>query len=526
MSKPISFGELDIQIVASMNEARSKPETETPFRICILGDFSGRANRSMIEQGSVLSDLRAIEIDRDNIDEVMSKLDIEIHLSFGKDESTPFSVRFSELDDFHPDHLLERLEVFRALRETRKKLKDTRTFESAASDVRSWMESIPEQSDPGTKTEHPPSGPATAEQTSGSLLDQIISETEDLPPETRTVSDPSDWNAFLRNIVRPHLVPADDPQQQELMAAVDAAASGLMAAILHHPDFQDIEAAWRALSFLVLTVETDAQLKVYLLDISKAELAANLGASEDLRSSEIYNLLVTQTIGTPGGEPWAVLAGNYTFNQTLEDVETLGRMAKIASHAGAPFISAVHAHVLGCETLAEMPAPEQWQRSSENEGSQAWELLRSIPEASYLGLAIPRFLLRLPYGEDTDPVDGFVFEEMNGAPVHEKYLWGNPSFACALLLAQAFRQYGWDLRPGAVQDIEGLPLHIYTKFDESVIKPCTEALLNEHAVEEILKLGIMPLASFKNQDMVRFVRIQSLADPLKHLAGRWVSKKL
>lgn len=518
MSKPISFGELDFKIVASMDETRREIESETPFRICILGDFSGRANCGTTESGSVPADLRPIEIDRDNIDEVMSKLGVEVHLSFAGNSAPSIKVKFSELDDFHPDQLYSRVDVFQTLRDTRKRLNDLRTFESAKKEVQSWMgleeteESLPEQ---------PASTPLSSSESSGGLLDQIVGEAEDRIPDEGRLADPSGWDSFMKNIVGPHLVPGNDTDQEELVASVDAAVSGLMDTILHHPDFQDIEAAWRALRFLVFRVETDAQLKVYLVDISRAELAADLGASEDLQSSGIYNLLVTQTVGTPGGEPWAVLAGNYTFDQTPEDAETLGRMAKIASHAGAPFISAAHSHVLGCESLVETPDPNDWKRLADPEDVEIWDSLRGLPEASYLGLVMPRFLLRLPYGKDTDPVDYFDFEEMNAGPVHEKYLWGNPSFACVLLLAQAFTHYEWDLSPGNVQDIKGLPLHIYKAHDETIIKPCAEVMLSERAAENILDKGIMALASFQNQDSARLIRFQSLADPLAALSGRW-----
>ncbi|MCG7851480.1 MAG: type VI secretion system contractile sheath large subunit, partial [Methanosarcinaceae archaeon] len=113
------------------------------------------------------------------------------------------------------------------------------------------------------------------------------------------------------------------------------------------------------------------------------------------------------------------------------------------------------------------------------------------------------------------------FEEMTDDPNHDHYLWGNPSFACVYLLAQAFSQYGWDLRPGVIQDIEGLPLHVYKQQDESQVKPCAEVVLTERAAEIMLDKGLMPLLSMRNQDTVRLARFQSLADPLTHLAGPW-----
>ncbi len=521
MAEPISFEELDFKTVASMDDTLSKPEPETPFRICIMGDFSGRVNRGIAGPGSGPADLRPIEVDRDNIEDVMEKLGVEVHLSVAGDAGLPISVKFAELDDFHPEQLYARLEVFQTLRDTRKRLNDLRTFESAKKEVRAWMgaDETPESSKP--VSEQPAPSPVTVGKTSGSLLDQIVGETEGRPLETEMVSEPSEWDSFMQSIVGPHLVPGHDPEQDELVAAVDASISGLMKTILHHPDFQAIESAWRALRVLVYRMETDALLKVYLLDISKAELAADLSGSDDLQKTGVYRLFVEQAVGTPGGEPWSVLAGNYTFDQTREDVEILGRMAICARLAGAPFISGVHDHVLGCESLADTPDPDDWKQPVDQEGSRVWNVLRSIPEASYLGLALPRFLLRLPYGEDTDPVDYFDFEEISNGFDHEGYLWGNPCFACVLLLAQAFSHYGWDLRPGAISDIPGLPLHIYKDKGESVTKPCAEVVFTERTMEKILDLGVMPLLSYKNQDSIRLARFQSVASPLTQLAGPW-----
>lgn len=518
MGKPISFGELDFKIVASMDEARGKPEVGTPFRICMIGDFSGRASSG---PASAPVDLRPIQVDRDNIEAVMEKLGVGVRVPVPGDGGRSIAVQFSEIDDFHPEKLYERLGVFQTLRDTRKRLNDPRTFEAARKEVQSWGRTIetPEASKPVSAP--PVAGPESSEKESASLLDQIVGEAEERPMDRSRVSAPSEWDAFMKNIVGPHLVPGDDPEQGALVATVDASISGLMGAVLHDPGVQALEAAWRALRFLVYRTETDALLKVYLLDMTKAELAEDLSRSDHLERTAIYRLFVEQAVGTPGGEPWAVLAGNYTFDQMREDAEILGPMARIARLAGAPFIAAAHAHILGCDSLAETPDPHDRAPTVDGEDARAWTALRGLPEASYLGLAVPRFLLRLPYGEDSDPVSYFDFEEIAGVPGHDNYLWGNPCFACALLLAQAFTRHGWDLRPGVISEIPGLPLHLYKEDGEFVTKPCAEVLFTERALEKILDLGVMLFLSYKNQDIVRLARFHSLADPLTQLAGPW-----
>lgn len=516
MPKPISFGKIDVEVVSSMEETMSVPEPETPFRIAILGDFSGRAKRGVFD--SDLASRKPLLVDRDNFDKVLEKLDVEITLPILGKGSPPVSIKFSELDDFHPDHLFEGLEVFQALRETRQSLKDPSTFAALTKDLKS-KDKAPESSIPQSDIEK--SMQKMSEQTQGDLLDQVLEETQDKGPKSESSRGPSEWDNFLNQIVKPHLVADIEPKQTEMVGAVDAATSELMRMILHHPDFQTVEAAWRAIYFLVSGLETDSQLKVYLLDISKAELAADLSASEDLRSTGTFKLLVEQTVETFGGEPWAVLAGDYTFDQTREDIELLGRIAKISRAAGTPFIAAASDKVLGCESLAKTPNPDDWKKPTDTEGSQAWEVLRKLPEASYLGLALPRFLLRLPYGEETDSIERFEFEEIPGVPNHDHYLWGNTSFTCVYLLGQTFTQYGWNFQSGVIQDIEGLPLHVYEEEGESRTKPSAEVVFTERAVEIILDKGIMPIISYKNQDSIRLARFQSLSDPPTQLAGRW-----
>jgi type VI secretion system protein ImpC len=338
----------------------------------------------------------------------------------------------------------------------------------------------------------------------------------------RTAEVLDDWQSYLRRLVAPHVVPQAGPQQRELVAQIEATMSAQMRKILHDPGFQALEAAWRSVYFLVQRLETDSHLQLHLVDLSKAELAADLSSSEDLKSTTLYRLLVKPSGDTSESQPWALWAANYTFNHSREDAELLGRMAKIAARAEVPFLAAASSRILGCDSLAATPDPDDWLESADASELEAWYALRRLPEAAHLGLALPRFLLRLPYGRETEPIDAFVFEEFeNATPAHEKYLWGNPAFACVYLLAVAFSQAGWNLRPGAIREIPGLPLHVYQTDGAPILKPCAEVLLTERAAERALDHGVMPLLSLQGSDVVRLARFQSLAVPLKPLAGRW-----
>lgn len=454
-----------------------RPDSDTPFRILLMGDFSGRANR----RAPAPARLKPVRVDRDNLEQVLASMGASLELGH---QGSGILLRFHEMDDFHPDRVYRQSAVFEQLRETRERLADPATFaETAAALGRAAKEQRPAAA-----------ATAAALSTGGNLLDDILEATESQPAQAPR--RPDDLRAFIDRAVAPHTVAREDPQLPELLAQVDAKASQLMRAILHNRSFQALEAAWRAVFLLVRGLETGPDLKIYLLDVTKAELANDV--------SELHRLLVEEG-SIPGAEPWAVVVGNFAFSRTKTDIALLGNLAKIARAAGAPFLAEAD------------PAGEP----DSEEAAQLWSTLRHWPGASWVGLALPRFLLRLPYGAKTDAIESFAFEEMPGKPEHQNYLWGNPAFACAYLLAQSFVSEGWDLRPGTHQEIQGLPLHVYEEDGEQQLKPCAEIWMTEKDAEWIMEQGFMPLASLKNQDTVRLLRFQSIAEPATRLSGRW-----
>jgi type VI secretion system protein ImpC len=511
MPKPFDFG--GVNLSAGEDSSGAHPEPETPFCIAILGDFSGRANRGIADTKSI-SKRRAWLVDRDNFDEVLSRSGAEIHLPM--DESGALHLRFSELDDFHPDRIFERLEVFGKLRDLRSRVQDSSTFPKVAEEL--GLRSRDAASQPAKPAPVP--APSAVQLASGSLLDEMVAQTEARGVTNLPRRSTDEVHDFAQRVVAQHLVSTPDPRQPEIVAVIDRAIGSLMRAILHNPDFQALEAAWRATFLLVRQLETGSQLKLYLVDISKQELGADLSSAADLRQTGLYRLLVEQAVETPGAEPWSIILGNYTFGSASDDVQLLARIAKIASRARAQFLAAASPRVLGCSSLAATPHPREW-KAPDPELTRAWAEFRHLREANSVGLALPRFLLRLPYGKKTSPIESFEFEECSDTPVHEEYLWGNPGFAVTLLLAQSFSEAGWEMRPGTAMEIDQLPLHIGLQAGESQAKPCSEVLLTEDAVDRMLDEGLMPLVSFKDRDRVRLARFQSIADPSRGLAGRW-----
>jgi type VI secretion system protein ImpC len=518
MAKPFDFGEIHLGS-GSDSAVRGVPDPERPFRIALLGDFSGRANGGLCEPGSKLASRREILVDRDNFDEVLAEVSPELRLPVGRGGAMEV-LRLSELDDFLPDRLYEHVEMFARLRDLRLRLSDPSTFAAAAAEL--GLAAHFSEKENTIFAAPPIAPPPSPESLAGeNLLDQMIAQTEGLSAEPPSRRAPDEIQEFVRRVTEPHLIAAPDARQMEVLALVDRAIGAQMRALLHVPDFQALEAAWRAAFFLIRRVETSPQLKIHLIDVSRDELAADLEGNGDLGESGLYRLLVEKTVGTPGAEPWTLLVGNCTFGPGRADAEQLRKLAKIASAAGASFLAAADPRLVGCPSFGASPSPRDWRIQALPEDAQEWDALRALPQAPHVGLVLPRFLLRLPYGKSTHEVESFAFEEMGAEPAHEDYLWGNPAFAAALLLAQAYSEEGWDMRPGAVAAIDGLPLHVHERDGERELKPCAEALLTEDATEQILDCGLMPLVSLKERDVVRIVRFQSIARPARPRAGPW-----
>ncbi len=496
-------------------ESQELPEN-LPFHILLLGDWSGREKQVLPE----IFQSKPTIIDRDNFDNVFSKFNVRLDLDLELDGSKTLSLEFKELDDFHPDRIFQQIPQFSDLRDIRRRLLNENTFNEAAHEVRAWFEDF-QTSEPSEEIQNENVEQQIAFE-SGNLLDNILSQPlgSTSAKSSQTTHSP-ELNRFLNKIVKSHIIQTDENEQSRLVKTVDDATGDLMRSILHHPKFQQLESAWRGLYLLVRKADTDVDLKIYLLDVSKEELVSNLKTVNSLADSDIYRWLIKETIETPGGEPWAVVCGNFSFNVNLDDIAALIRLAKLAETANAPFISHILPEMFGFSSFASAGSSSDWKISSDSDENKLWQTLRSLPESKYLGLAMPRFLGRLPYGKDTDSTETFSFEEFKELTEHDNYLWTNPSFVCALLLAQSFRKSGWEMSQGFQLSLSGLPTHIYQEDGETKTKPCAEILMTEPICQKLLDEGIMPLISFKNTDRVQLGRFQSVSDPLRGLNSRW-----
>lgn len=502
---PIKGDELDTAV--TLESAKTGIVEEPPFHMLVLGDWSGDAEKRP------LAERQLVEIDRDNFDKTIARMGVRLDLQY---DGNTLPLEFADLDDFHPDQIFRRVPIFAELRDLRRRLKDESSFNAAAREVRDRF-GVSEENKRSSDPEQPSSEQSDAKP-ADNLLDAILTKPTGgaAAPKAGVSRDISD---LVSDLVRPHLVSVDENEQAQLVAAVDAATGGLMRGILHDRRFQELEAAWRGLFFLVRRTETSSELKIHLLDVSKNELSGDLKNAGSLSETLVYRHLIRESIETPGGEPFAVILGNYSFEPNVDDVASLIRIGKLVAAANSPFISHMRPDVFGVHSLAEDPDPSNWKMSDDTESGRLWKALRGQAEAEYLGMVIPRFLARLPYGAETDPLESFAFEEFADGPVHDQYIWSNSCFAVGQLLAASFAAYGWEMGRALKQDIEGLPVHVYKDGTETVYKPCSEVLLTDIAFQKLMDFGFMPLITYKNSDRVKLTRFQSIADTA--LKGMW-----
>ncbi len=324
-------------------------------------------------------------------------------------------------------------------------------------------------------------------------------------------------------LVNTTLVSGDALRSIEAMiAALDAKLTEQVNVIMHHEDFQKLESAWRGLHHLVNNTETDEYLKIRVMNISKKDLGRTLkkfrGTAWD--QSPIFKQVYEQEYGQFGGEPYGVLVGDYDFDHGPQDVQLLGDIAQIAAAAHTPFISAAAPTVMGMDSWNELANPRDLTKIFGTPEYAAWRSLRESEDSRYIGLAMPRFLARLPYGAKTDPVDEFHFEEDVEGADSAKFCWANAAYAMATNITRSFKLYGWCSRIRGIESggaVEGLPVYSFPTDDGGVAMKCpTEISISDRREAELAKNGFMPLIHKKNSDFAAFIGAQSLQKPQEY----------
>ena len=307
-----------------------------------------------------------------------------------------------------------------------------------------------------------------------------------------------------------------------IIAEIDLKLTEQVNHVLHHPDFQQLEGAWRGLHHLVNNTETDEMLKIRFISISKKELGKTIkrykGTAWD--QSPLFKKIYEEEYGQLGGEPYGCLIGDYAFSHAAPDVEILQGMAQIAAGAHAPFIAGADPACMQMDSWQELANPRDLTKIFSTPEYAAWRSLREAEDSRYLGLAMPRFLARLPYGAKDDPVEEFDFEEDTDGADSSRCTWANSAYTMGVNINRAFKEYGWCSRIRGVESggaVEGLPVHSFPSDDGGVDMKCpTEIAISDRREAELANNGFMPLIHKKNSDFAAFIGAQSLQKPAEY----------
>jgi type VI secretion system protein ImpC len=439
--------------VGGTRQRRTVRDDSEPMRLLVLGDFSGRPSA----EPPPLATRPTHKVDVDTLNAVIQRISPRLlHPSAGE-------IAFHSIDDFHPDSLFRRLDVFEALRRQRTT---------------------------------PPTRRAGADDDLRRLLGKPAE------PATTHAAPAGGIDALIRSIVAPHVVEDTTAATKSYLEAVDAATAAEMKNLLHESRFQTLESAWRGVQWLTSNLDLDGPLQLHLFDTTREELIADVVAAQGrLAETGLYKALVDRSRNVPGGHGWSVITALMEFNASDTDMGLLASLGSVAAYAGAPLLAGADGSLTGDEAP---PAN--------------WSVLRRSTIAPYIGLTTPRVLLRLPYGKASDPIESFTFEEVEGAPVPDELLWGTGALAATLLLGRGFNQRGWEMEPGDEREIADLPAYTFMHDGERALQPCAERPLSESHIDRAIRSGLIPIASHRDRNAVTMVRVQSIADPPAPLA--------
>lgn len=437
-------GRFEFDLTFGRAPRRRRDESE-PLRILLMGDFSGKP----AHERPRLESRPTCQVDLDTFDATLRRIGPRASTRAG-------DITFEQLDDFHPDELLTRIAPLRTLMEARSR--------------------------PPEETEQ--------------LLDHLLQRADAPASPSRPLTG---VDAFVHDIVAPHVVKDTSAQTEAHTAAVDGVLSIELRAVLHDPAFRSIEAEWRGAHLLVTQLELDETLQLHLFDVSREELVGDLVTTG---RTPAESMLHRALVRGAADRKWSVVVSTMDFGPSDEDIGLLAGLGVLAAQSGGVLLAGAHADLT----------------SLGDEAGSRWSELRKCDVAAAIALATPRVLLRAPYGTRSDPIERFPFEELDGPPSPDTLLWSSGSLALSLLIGRAFTARGWDMEPGDERELDVLPVYAFTRDGESVLQPATERVLTDRDIDALLRGGFIPLAGRGDRREVVAVRFQSIAEPPAPLA--------
>ena len=359
----------------------------------------------------------------------------------------------------------------------------------------------------------------------GGLLEQVVAATKQTEPDrahelVKTLVEQAlvGTVTFDRNLPR---------TIDKAIQAIDARLSAQLNEVMHHPRFVQLEGSWRGLNYLVMNSETGTSLRLRVLNLPKREMMRDLTRAVEFDQSQLFKQIYENEFGTPGGEPYGALIGDYEWTSHPDDIETLRLVSNVAAGAFAPFISAAGAGMFGFQNWTELSRPRDLAKIFDTIEFAKWRSFRDSEDSRFVNLVLPRAVARLPYGAATKPIDEFAYEEApfdaSGAarPMnHEHYCWMNAAYVMGARLTDAFAKTGFCVAIRGAEGggkVENLPFHVFTSDDGDLDAKCpTEIGITDRREFELSNLGFLPLCHYKNTDYAVFFGAQSTQKAKKY----------
>jgi len=355
-----------------------------------------------------------------------------------------------------------------------------------------------------------------------SLLDSIISESRVARSETERTRTRDLIDELVNQVLEGEVTPSKDliAVLDSRIAEIDSLLSDQLNEIMHASEFQQLEASWRGLKYLTDQTETSTNMKIHMLNASKKDLIKDLKSASEFDQSALFKKVYEEEYGTFGGAPYGMMIGDYEFGRHPQDMYLLEQVSHVAAAAHAPFISSASAELFGWDSFTDMAGPRDLSKIFDTVEYAKWKSFRNSEDARYVGLTLPHVLGRLPYGEETAPVEEFNFTENVDGSDHNKYLWMNAAYAMGTRITDAFAKYGWCVAIRGVEGgglVEGLPTHTFQTDDGEVALKCpTEISITDRREKELSDLGFIPLVHCKGTDYAAFFGTQSAQLPKQY----------
>lgn len=506
-----------VQITYDVEIGNAIEMKELPFVVGILADLSGH----LIDPLPLLKERKFVEIDKDNFSQVLAaikpRLSITISNKLDEDEEEKtLELFFTSIEDFEPLNIVKRDEDLSELYDSRCHLKDLMNKLDGNDHLAALLSDV-----------------MADNKKQKSLSDQIISgsgdDLEKLLTDGKMIRDESQRPIVL-NILKEFLKQLASPQEGEPkfphhylayhIERIDTLLANQLNEIMHHPNFLKLEGSWRGLSYLVYKAETGEHLKLRLLNLTRQELQNDLDKAVEFDQSQLFKKVYEEEYGTFGGHPYSCLIGDFEFGRSPIDMNLLEKISGVAAAAHAPFITAAHPNLFDLDSFEHLNMPRDINKIMDSLELAQWHSFRSSPDARYVSLVVPRVLMRLPYGPDTNPVEGLNFKEDVGVADSNLFCWGNAAFALVERLCNAFSLYRWTAAIRGVEGggiVEGLPAYTFKTPDGDIALKCpTEVSITDRREKELSENGIIALCHCKGTDYAAFFGGQTSQKPKKY----------